>query len=456
MLDARAAAPQSPQAEEEADSLLLRKRPDRSGARGAALAPALPQSIAETGLDRGFLTDLLMKIIYRLSLDLPSRMCAAIKLPTWIVEDLLEGARNKNLVEPLGQAGAELRYSLTDKGRSWALEALEQSEWAGPAPVPLEQLRAQSEKQAIRNEVLTRPMLEEAFEGLLFPEHLMGELGPAVNSGASMLLYGPPGNGKSSISEAVCAAFKGHVYVPHAVTVDNQIITVFDPTVHDPVEMRDTAPDESIRRERGSDARWIACRRPTVITGGELLLDHLDLAYSPVSRIYEAPMQMKASGGVFVIDDFGRQRQSPQELVNRMIIPLEKGVDYLSLQTGRKFETPFDALIVFSTNIPPKELVDDAALRRLRYKVLIDKPDRDTYLKIWVHAARKAGMEITEDILRFLLMELYARQEGAEFHAFHPRFLIDQTKSICAYEGVEPQLRPEFLARAWKNLFTDA
>lgn len=417
--------------------------------------PPAPQSVAETGLDDGFLVTLLTKIMYRLSLELPSQLCQAIKLEIRIVEQLLNLGREKRLVEPLGQLGAELRYALTDKGRHWAMEALTQSEWAGPAPVTLEAFSAQCKRQTIRGEVLSRLMLERAFADLMFPEHLMAQLGPAVNSGASILLYGPPGNGKSSISEAVCAAFQGQVFMPYAVTVDNQIITVFDPTVHEPAAPAEAAAGESLRRRAGCDARYVSCRRPTVITGGELTLDALDLAYSPLGNIYEAPMQMKASGGIFVIDDFGRQRQAPQQLVNRMIVPLEKGVDYLSLQTGRKFETPFDALIVFSTNIAPKKLVDDAALRRLRYKVLVDKPDRDTFIKIWIRTAQRAGLAINEEILGYILFELYAKQPGAEMHAFHPRFLIDQTMSICAYEGVVPELRPEYLRRAWNNLFTD-
>ncbi len=419
------------------------------------IAPALPQRIEDTGLDETFLVSLLIKNIYRLSLDLPSRMCAAIRLPVWIVERLLETARNKRLVEPLGQAGAELRFSLTEKGRAWALEAIEQSEWVGPAPVPLEHYAAQCARQSIRNEVLSRPKLEAAFADLLFPEEMLEQLGPAVNSGASMLLYGPPGNGKSSISEAVCAAFRGRVFVPFAITVDNQIITVFDPTVHELAAPLDNRGADSLRRESGADARYVACVRPTVITGGELMLEHLDLAYSPVSRIYEAPMQLKASGGVFVIDDFGRQRQTPQELVNRMIVPLEKGIDYLSLQTGRKFEAPFDALTVFSTNIPPRKLVDDAALRRLRYKVLVDSPDEETFVMIWVLTARKFGLDIDEALMRFILDDLYAGQLGAHYQGFHPRFLIDQSLAICTYEGIRPRLDPAILRRAWKNLFTD-
>ena len=419
-------------------------------------APPPPRSIAETGLDPGFLVDLMTKTIYRMGLERPSEISREMKLPVGIVGKLIEEAQSAKLMETLGQLGAsmtaEMRYALTGKGREWALEALAQSEWNGPAPVPLRAYSDQMINQSIRREKLTRPMLSKVFSELTLSKALMEKMGPAANSGASMLLYGPPGNGKSSIAEAICSAFRGQVYFPHAVVVDKQIITVFDPTVHHRTADDDGASN-SLRRESSHDQRFVACRRPAVITGGELTLDRLDLALNTVSRVYEAPMQLKAAGGVLVIDDFGRQRQSPQELINRLIIPLENGIDYMSLQTGRKFEVPFDALVVFSTNIAPKKLVDEAALRRLRYKILVDKPDRDTFIEIFVRTAQRFGLTLTEEVLGYILMELYAKEEGAEFHAYHPRFLIEQTKAICAFEGVETQLRPDFLRRAWGNLF---
>jgi predicted ATPase with chaperone activity len=397
------------------------------------------------------------KTIYRMGLERPSEISSAMKLPVGIVAKLIEAAQATKLMETLGQLGAsmtaEMRYALTGKGREWALEALAQSEWNGPAPVPVAAYADQMINQSIRRETLTRPMLARVFSELTLSKELMEKMGPAANSGASVLLYGPPGNGKSSIAEAICAAFRGQVYFPHAIVVDKQVITVFDPTVHHRV-----ADDESasggLRRETGHDQRYVACRRPAVITGGELTLDRLDLALNTVSRVYEAPMQMKAAGGVLVIDDFGRQRQSPQELINRLIIPLENSVDYMALQTGRKFEMPFDALVVFSTNIAPKKLVDEAALRRLRYKILVDKPDRETFIEIFARTAKRFGLVLTEEILAYILTELYAKEEGAEFHAYHPRFLIEQTKAICAFEGVAMQFRPDFLRRAWGNLFT--
>lgn len=420
--------------------------------------PHAPASIAEMGLDEGFLIDLMIKIMYRQNHELVSAIADAMCLPHALVEKLVQSARDTKLVEPLGQLGAsfaaEMRYALSEKGKSWANKALTLSEWTGPCPVTLEVFQAQIKRQSIRDRVLTEQMLVNVFEGLTLAPELTEQLGPAVNSGSSILLYGPPGNGKSSISAAICEAFQDHVYLPHAVMVEKQIIALYDSAVHVRADA-DPASQVGIRRgETTFDKRFVRCERPQVETGGELTLDMLDLRYNPVSRVYEAPMQMKAAGGVLVIDDFGRQRQSPQELMNRLIVPLEKRIDYFSLMTGRKFEVPFDSLMVFSTNIAPKELVDAAALRRLRYKILVDKPNRDTYLEIFIRTAQSYGMNLTEDVLGYILFELYAKTPGAEMHAFHPRFLIEQTRSICIYKGVRPELRPEYLARAWKNLFT--
>ncbi|MEM1382247.1 MAG: ATPase [Pseudomonadota bacterium] len=435
------------------------------GVRGAELSdrraipvPALPHTIEDTGLEPGFLGDLLIKTTYRTGLERPSEMARALKLPSWIVDQLIENAKAKKLMEALGQLGAsmaaEMRYTLTAKGKEFAVEALALSDWTGAAPVPLEHYVRQLTAQSILGEVLTRPRLERVFKELTLSEMLMEQVGPAVNSGASMLLYGPPGNGKSSIAVAVCAAFQDHIFLPYAIEVDKQVITLFDPAVHARMD-REGEEGSGLRREGGFDPRYVRCKRPIVITGGELTLDMLDLAYNPVSRVYEAPMQMKASGGILVVDDFGRQRQSPQELINRLIIPLENKLDYLSLQTGRKFEAPFDALVIFSTNIAPKQLVDDAALRRLRYKILVDKPDRDTYIRIFAKTAAKFDLRLDEETLAFILVDLYGKTPGAEFHAFHPKFLIEQTLAICSYEGVERQLTAEYLRRAWRNLFTE-
>lgn len=450
-----------------AEGQIATNQPGAANGPRAAVAGALPQrdsgrplaprSLRETGLEEGFLLDLVLKVMYRLGLERASEISRVIKLSVGIVDELFGIAMELKLVETLGQRGAsltaEMRYELSGHGRRRAEEALAKSQYAGPAPVPLEDFVAQCKAQSIRNEVLSRPMLEKVFAELTLSEDLMEKIGPAVNSGQSIMLYGPAGNGKSSIAVAVTRAYQDQIYLPYCFEVDNQVITLYDPTVHQRLDSDDDE-GEGLRRGSKWDRRYVVCHRPAVVAGGELTLDALNLAYNPTSRIYEAPLQLKAVGGVLVVDDFGRQRHTPQEMINRLIIPLEMKLDYLTLQTGRKFAVPFDPVVIFSTNIPPAALADEAALRRLRYKIYIGQPSEELYVKIFVRAAKRSGLEVTPEILEYLLLELYPNQPGAELHAFHPRFLIDQTLSICTYEGVKPELRKDFLERAWINLFS--
>ena len=419
--------------------------------------PKAPHSMRETGLEEGFLIDLLLKIMYRMGLERPSEISQIMKLSVGIVDELFAICQELKLVETLGQRGAsltaEMRYDLSGHGRRRAAEALAKSEYAGPAPVPLNDFVAQCKAQSIRNEVLSRAMLERVFRELTLAEDLMEQIGPAVNSGQSIMLYGPAGNGKSSIAVAIPMAYQDQVYLPYCFEVDNQVITMYDPTVHQRLDS-DDQESEGLRRGSKWDKRYVVCRRPAVIAGGELTLESLNLAFNPTSRVYEAPLQLKAVGGVMVVDDFGRQRHTPQEMINRLIIPLEVKTDYLSLQTGRKFAVPFDPVVIFSTNIPPAALADEAALRRLRYKIMVGQPSEELYIKIFVRCAKKFGLEVEPEVLEYLLFDLYPNQPGAELHAFHPRFLIEQTLSICTYEGAKPELRKDFLKRAWINLFS--
>jgi len=399
----------------------------------------------------------MVKVMYRIGVERASEISNITKLGVGIVDEMLSLGQELKLIETLGQRGAsltaEMRYALSGLGRARALEAMAKSEYTGPAPVPLWNFVSQCKAQSIRNEVLSRAMLERVFSKLTLSEDLMAKIGPAVNSGQSIMLYGPAGNGKSSIAIAITAAYKDHIYLPYCFEIDSQVITLYDPTVHRRLD-KDDYGNEGLRRGGGFDRRYVLCRRPAVIAGGELTLDALNLAYNVTSRTYEAPMQLKAVGGVFVVDDFGRQRHTPQEMINRLIIPLENKVNYLTLQTGRKFEVPFDPVVIFSTNIPPATLADEAALRRLRYKIEVGQPSQDLYIKIFIRCAQDFGLTVDEDTLAYLLFEKYPNQPGAELHAFHTRFLIEQTLSICTYDGVKKELRRDFLDRAWINPFT--
>lgn len=424
-------------------------------AAGNDPAPHAPQTIRETGLSKSFLLDLLLKTVLRHGMERASQMAAEMRLAQRIVDEVLEDAKEKQLIILMGQRGAsmtaEMRYQLTAKGREWANNAMEINAWTGPAPVPIEMFCEQIKAQSIRLEPLREEALKKTFKEMILPRELMELIGPAVNSGASMLFYGPPGNGKSTIARGICVAFERHVYIPHALSISGDVVVFFDPAIHRPVGP-EKVEEGGLRRRPLHDPRYVRCERPFVITGGELTTAKFDLTRNPATGLYEAPMQFKAAGGLFVVDDLGRQRETPQEFINRLIIPLEERVDHLVLDNGRKVEVPFDTLVIFATNYEPRTLLDEAGLRRLRHKILVDRPSRDIFVRILVRAASQAGLEVTEDVLAHLLFDLYGANAETRFNAFHPRFLIDQSVSICAFRGIEPQLTTEVLDQAWKNL----
>jgi hypothetical protein len=287
---------------------------------------------------------------------------------------------------------------------------------------------------------------------LILPKNLMDQLGPAVSAGRSVLMYGPPGNGKSSISNGIKAAMGDKIYIPRAIEYSGQVITVYDPIVHAAAEA-DVDDPNSLRRTSGRyDTRYVRCERPTVVTGGELSLSMLDLVYNPVARTYQAPLQLKSSGGIFIIDDLGRQKEPPQAIVNRWIVPLEENRDILALQSGEKFEVPFDTLVIFSTNFHPNEIFDKAALRRIFFKIKIDGPGQEDYLKIFAMVARKRQMPLDERALIHLLKVKYPTINNI-YANYQPIFLIDQMISICNFEGIPYQMSPELIDRAWANMF---
>ena len=422
----------------------------------AVMAPPAPKQIHEMQLPVVMMRDILIKTMFRKNVDMVTELAAAVCLPIQVTQELVDMARDQRLVEATGTLNAnngnEMGYQLTDAGKARALDALSQSEYFGAMPVPLDVYREQVKRQSIRNLMVSRDMLTNAMGHLVLPDELIGNLGPAVSAGRSILMYGPPGNGKSSISNGIRDALGDKVYVPRAIEYAGQVITVYDPIVHSSVE-DDIDDPTKLRRTSGKfDTRYVCCERPTVITGGELSLDMLDLVYNPTAKTYQAPLQLKSTGGIFIVDDLGRQAESPQSLVNRWIVPLEESKDILALQSGEKFEVPFDTLVIFSTNFHPNEIFDQAALHRIFFKIKIDGPNQANYLKIFSLVANKKQMPLNEAALIHLLKVKYPTIDNL-YANYQPIFLIDQMISICEFEGIPYQITPELIDRAWANMF---
>jgi hypothetical protein len=420
------------------------------------LAPPPPRSLAETGLSMVMMRDILLKTMFRMNLDLVSDLARVICLPVPVVQELIDLARGQRLVEATGtlhaNSGGEMGYQLADAGKARALDALSQSEYYGAMPIPLEKYREQIQRQSIRNIQLTREDLTRSMGHLILPPTLLDHLGPAVTSGRSILMYGPPGNGKSSISNGIRDALGDKIYVPRAIEYSGQVITVYDPIVHSAAESNVDDPKSLRRTSNRFDNRYVLCQRPSVITGGELTLSMLDLTYNPTARTYQAPLQMKSTGGIFIVDDLGRQSEPPQALINRWIVPLEESRDILSLQSGEKFTVPFDTLVIFSTNFHPNKIFDKAALRRIFFKIKIDGPDQEGFLKIFAMVARKKKMPLDEATLIHLIHKKYPTIDNT-YANYQPVFLIDQMIAICEFEGIPYQMTPDLLDRAWDNMF---
>ncbi len=420
---------------------------------GNTFVPPAPRSLEETGISLGLLTDLALKILYYESELSGRELAAKMALPfPGIVDRILESLKRDKYCEVRGATGrgglseALYEYTLTTQGRGLAREALERSQYIGPAPVPLKHYYISVRKQGLKDVVVHQRQVRKALAHLVFSEKTFEQVGPAVNSGRSIFLFGYPGNGKTSIAEAIGRLLmEGDIFIPYAVEVEGQVIKVFDDVNHRPVEEKP---------QRGVDARWVKIRRPFIIVGGELTLEGLDLVYNTVNKYYEAPFQMKANGGIFLIDDFGRQQVRPEDLLNRWIVPLEKRIDFLTLHTGHKFEIPFEILIVFSTNLEPQELVDEAFLRRIRHKIEVHNPSWEEFAEIFKRVAAAKHIPFEEASLAYLIREHYIKAHRPP-RACHPRDLLDQIIDIANYLSVSPTLSKELLDRAAQSYFVD-
>jgi len=420
--------------------------------------PELPKSVEETGLPLGFLVELACKILYFKGVMSLASISESLALSVGVSGDVMEFLKKERLAEI--KKGADIKasyiYTLTDHGRERSREYLTLSGYVGPAPVTLEQYSEIARKQTVRRMAVGRATMQKAFEGVVLNPGLLDRLGPAVNSGRSIFLYGPSGNGKTFIAERLGQVLQGKIFIPHAIYVDGQVIRVFDPVSHRRFDLGSWSdPARALLEDRvRHDSRWVLCDRPFVVAGGELTLAMLDLSFDPVSKFYEAPLQVKANGGIFLIDDLGRQLVRPFDLLNRWIVPLERARDYLSLQSGKKFEIPFDQIILFSTNIDPRELADEAFLRRIGYKIRIDYLGEAEYAEICRQTCERLGLELRPEILRYMIDEEHGGR-GIRLSACHPNDILSRVVEICQYEETPLALNNDLVRRACRDYFTE-
>ncbi len=431
----------------------MSQRDSVTGPSAPAYEPIAPRSIEETGLNLGFLTELALKIMYFEGYLSGSQIADRMRLPfTGVVDQVLEFLKREQMAEVKGSGGfgeQAYQYVISMKGREKAREALDRSQYAGPAPVTLQTYIAAMARQSLKGFTVHQRGMRQALGHMVLNERTFSQIGPAVNSGRSIFLYGPPGDGKTTIAEAVGRMIlNSDISVPYALEVDGAIIKVFDQSNHE----RAAEPATSGLRNR--DLRWVKIHRPVIITGGELTLETLDLVWDEVNNYYQAPYQMKANGGMFLIDDFGRQQVRPRDLLNRWILPLEKRVDYLTLHTGRKIEIPFDVLIVFSTNLAPKDLVDEAFLRRIRHKIHIGDPSFEEYREIFKRVATAKGVQYDDRALAYLLQEFYIKPRR-KLRAVHPRDLIEQMIDIAKYLNLPLVMGKDLIDRACDAYFVE-
>jgi hypothetical protein len=421
------------------------------------ISPREPTSIEELKIKESDLLDLLLKLILVQGLESTSQIVAAIKLPLPLVKELADLATARQLIRVTSAHGsgslAEQHFQMTETGREWADGALARSQYVGPAPVSLEAFRQHIVLQGITNERVTLQDLNNALSDLSFADDFVRKIGPALNSGRPILFYGRPGNGKTSVAVRLGRILSKVTYVPYAVMIEGQIMRVFDSKLHQVLRNDQRSESTIVRslRDQDFDERWIPCRQPFVVAGGELTLEMLELAYDPISKFYEAPLHVKALGGSILIDDFGRQLVSPAGLLNRWIVPLENGHDFLKLHTGRTFELPFEVRVMFSTNLEPDDLMDSAFLRRIPFKLEVGQPSPEQFKTIFVAAAKKRNIPVNDEILDFIIHELLEAR-GIEIAAYQPEFIVQQVILTCEFEGVEPHFEPRLIEAAIGNI----
>lgn len=443
--------------------------PKRTGT--GSLAPLPPQrvrfvpnpinKVEETGLNPRWIQDLILKTLYYKDNLSGFQIADNIRLPfVGIVDGILNGLKRDKLIEvPASAAGfgeGAYQYAITGGGQLRAREAMERSQYVGPAPVPIEVYNDSIRRQSMGRPTVTQRQLRGLLSQLVISDKIFNRVGPAINSGTSMFMYGPPGNGKTTVARSIGGMILSEdMYIPYALDVDGVVVKLYDSVNHQLAKDEDVdGGTNALRAGAKRDPRWVKIKRPFIVVGGELTLEGLDLVFDDVNKFYEAPFQVKANGGMFLIDDFGRQQVRPRDLLNRWIVPLENRIDYLTLHTGRKVDVPFDVLVVFSTNLPPKDLVDEAFLRRLRHKVEIGDPSYEEFNEIFKRVCESKGVRYSQQGLAYLLQEWYIKR-NRKLRAVHPRDICDQIKDISAYLNVEPAMSKELLEMAAGAYFVE-
>lgn len=419
-----------------------------------SVVPLVPATLDDVGLSQTFLEQMVLKTLYfrgdTMGFDLATSLCLRFS----ILDPVMDFLRRQRLLEvkhSLGIGNMSSAFALTAAGRVLTREYLESNSYVGPVPVPLEQYRQVVLGQRLRDNWLTREALVKAFSHMVVNPRVLAQLGPAVNASKSFLIYGQPGNGKTFLAEALFHVETAPVFIPYAIESQGNIIQVYDPLQHHKIE--EPAPSAmAVSEDAAFDSRWFRAKRPLIVTGGELTMEMLDLSFNPVTRIYDAPFQLKANNGIYLIDDFGRQRVKPGEVLNRWIVPMERRIDYLTFQTGGKMEMPFEAFLVFSTNLNPDDLGDEAFLRRIHYKMLVQSPDAGEYRQIFRRYCASQNLPIEDDLLTRFLQKHYA-ETGKPMRRCHPRDIVSHAIDLIRFEHLPHVLTEDLLDAAFDNCF---
>jgi predicted ATPase with chaperone activity len=422
--------------------------------RGGIVPPA-PETLEDTGLTVSLLQQLILKKMYSRGDMLGRELSEGLGLKFSLIESVIEFLKRQHFIEAkksLGMGSSTVLYALTDTGKNAARECMESNQYAGPAPVPLHQYSEVVRRQKRADGWLTPEALQKAYSRMVVTPRLLAQIGPAVSSGNSFLIYGQPGNGKTFLAEALMNIDDSCVYVPHALDCQGTIVQVFDPLYHQPV--KDTEELSVFAAGPQHDLRWIKCRRPFIVTGGELTLEMLDLNYNATSKIYDAPYQLKANNGIYLIDDFGRQQCTPAEVLNRWIVPMERRVDYLKFNSGGKITVPFEAFLIFSTNLNPEQLGDEAFLRRIQYKMLLRSPDEHEFATIFRRFCESKSL-VHPDSLIARFIDKHYRKVRRPFRRCHPRDVLSHAIDLIHFEKLPFELTDDLVDRAFESCFLE-